>query len=65
MRVVPLGLRPEGKSRRPQQSLEAGWAGVDGFSTPDKHRLEATVFLEHKQYRKAETFICNWETFIL
>lgn len=32
---------------------------------PDKYRLEATVFLEHKQYSKAETFLCNWETFIL
>lgn len=32
---------------------------------PDKYRFEATVFLKHKQYSKAKTFICNWETFIL
>lgn len=38
---------------------------VDGFLTPHKYHFEATtVFLEHKQYSKAETFICSWETFI-
>lgn len=40
------------------------WARADGLLVPDEHRFEVTVFLE-LTVQEAETFICNWETFVL
>lgn len=61
--------KPELKEAALTSSGEAvgrrGQASAAGFQTVDKQHVEATVFLKHKQYSKAETFICNWETFIL
>lgn len=59
------GPEAGGQARASSGEAEAGWAGGDGVSAPEKHCARATVFLEHKPCSKAETFTCNRETFIL
>lgn len=59
------GPEAGGQARASSGEAEAGWAGGDGVSVPEKHCARATVFLEHKPCSKAETFTCNRETFIL